>query len=409
MALSLSRSLAPVLDAESPPRLPRLHIRLGNDAASFWKLPENWRADLAPAIRSSESSAHYYLLEQYLDARHRRPPLMMQSYYPIKHLIPLPVRHLLNSVFVLARPNRDFPHWPCEGALLEFWREWLRQSLVALGETDGWHIGFWPEARKCCVVLTHDVESPLGFGRMEQIADLEEKYGFRSAWNLPLAEYPIDWSLVDRLVARGFEFGVHGLSHDGKLFSSRKIFNRLAPTIENLALEHGLRGFRAPSTLRRAEWIAKLHVEYDSSFSDTDPFEPQAGGTCSIFPFFLSNLVELPYTLPQDHTMMHLLRRHPLPVWIIKSQWIAAIGGMILVLTHPDYCGAPPHLATYEKLLKHLRDIENGWRALPSEVAAWWRRRQETSLVIRGGKPVICGPDTTGSVAVRLSTEPLAQ
>ena len=409
MALSLSRDITSASHAESLSSLAHCRSDVGNDAASFWKLPEDWRADLALAIRSSESSAHYYLLEEYLEARHRRPPFMMKTYYPIKHLIPLRMRHLLNSAFVHARPNRDFPHWPCEGALLEFWREWLQQSLVALGKTDGWHVGFWPEARRCCVVLTHDVESPLGFGRMEQIADLEEKHGFRSAWNLPLAEYSIDWSLVDRLAARGFEFGVHGLSHDGKLFSNRKTFDRLAPTIERLALEHGLRGFRAPSTLRRAEWIAKLQFEYDSSFSDTDPFEPQAGGTCSIFPFYLSNLVELPYTLPQDHTLINVLRRQPLPIWIVKSEWIAAAGGMILVLTHPDYSGAPPHLGEYEQLLKHLRGLENCWHAQPSEVAAWWRRRSQTSLFIRGGEPVICGPDTTGSVAVRLSTEPLAQ
>ena len=33
------------------------------------------------------------------------------------------------------------------------------------------------------------------------MADLEERYGFRSAWNLPLDQYPIDWSR-DRTAAR---------------------------------------------------------------------------------------------------------------------------------------------------------------------------------------------------------------
>ena len=409
MAVSLTHGVTFDSRSEPPPKLSLVRAQVGNDAASFWKLPENWRGRLEEAISCSEAGAHYYLLEGYLETRRRRPPLMMRTYYPIKHLIPRRLRHLLNSVLVHSRPQRGFPHWPCESALLEFWREWLRESLAALGEADGWHLGFWPEGKKCCIVLTHDVESPLGFGRMPQIADLEEKWGFRSAWNLPLAQYSIDWNVVDRLSARGFEFGVHGLSHDGKLFRSRKTFDRLAPMMERLALEHGLRGFRAPSTLRRADWIAKMRFEYDSSFSDTDPFEPQAGGTCSIFPFFLSNLVELPYTLPQDHTLIHLLRRDPLPIWIIKSQWIAKTGGMILALTHPDYSGAPPYLAAYEELLKRLRDIEDGWHAQPSEVAAWWRRRSQMSLVIRNGEPVICGPDTTGSVAIRLSAEPLAQ
>ena len=54
----------------------------------------------------------------------------------------------------------------------------------------------------------------------------------------------------------------------------------------------------------RAEWIPKLGFDFDGSFSDTDIFEPQPGGTCSIFPFFLDSIVGLPYTLPQDHTLI---------------------------------------------------------------------------------------------------------
>jgi len=67
----------------------------------------------------------------------------------------------------------------------------------------------------------------------------------------------------------------------------------LIPVIEKLAREHSLKGFRSPSTLRRAEWIAKMDFDFDCSFADTDPYEPQPGGTCSLFPFFLGKLVEL--------------------------------------------------------------------------------------------------------------------
>ncbi len=380
-----------------------------NDAFSFWKLPENRRGAVNSMIEASEATAQHYLFEEYLDERHRRPPASMGIYYLIKPFIPRELRYFINSVVIRSRRHRAFPHWPCESALVDFWREWLHKCLAAIGGADEWHIGFWPGGRKCCIVLTHDVDSALGFGRMEQMAELEEKHGFRSAWNLPLGQYPIDWKVVEKLRSRGFEFGAHGLCHDGVLFRDRKSFDAWAPVIERLAREHDLRGFRAPSTLRRGAWIAEMGFEYDSSFSDTDPFEPQAGGTCSIFPFFVSDTVELPYTLPQDHTLIQILRRDPLPLWTTKAQWIASMGGMILVLTHPDYSGVPPYLEQYEELLKRLRAIEDSWCALPAAVAEWWRRRSKLGLFTRDGEPRIWGEGSSDAQAVRLSAERLAQ
>ncbi len=231
----------------------------------------------------------------------------------------------------------------------------------------------------------------------------------RSAWNLPLEQYPIDWKRVDELRARGFEFGAHGLRHDGRLFRSEQDFKTLAPRIRRIARDHGLKGFRAPSTLRRAQWIAQLECEFDGSFADTDIFEPQPGGTCSIFPFFLDpTVVELPYTLPQDHTMIHLLRRDPLPMWIRKARWIASWGGMILVLVHPDYCGKGAYLEAYSKLLEYLSQIDNAWHALPSQVAQWWRERNRAELHVIDGQPMVRS-DHDGVTPRLLSQEALAR
>jgi peptidoglycan/xylan/chitin deacetylase (PgdA/CDA1 family) len=378
-----------------------------NDAFSFWKLPENWRETLAPLAANSEAIAEHFLYERYLPEQQRRPPAALEAYYRVKRLIPEPLRHWVNSMAVRARSKPHFPNWPCESVLIDFWREWLRCCLDLVDASNGWHIGFWPDAKRCCIVLTHDLEGPLGMKRMERMAELEERYGFRSSWNLPLAQFPIDWQVVARLRARGFEFGAHGLSHNGRLFRSADDFTQLRPLLERLAREHGLNGFRAPSTLRRADWISSMAFDYDSSFADTDPYEPQPGGTCSIFPFHLGRMIELPYTLPQDHTLLHLVHRDPLQIWVLKAQWIAACGGMVLLLIHPDYCGAGRLLGQYEELLKRLADIEGGWRARPSEVAAWWRRRSAMELVIENGAPTIRGADTAGAVPVRLDSEPL--
>ena len=231
-----------------------------NDAFSFWKLPHDWAGPLASAIGESRAVAEYYLFEEYLAREDRQPPPRMQAYYRVKRLIPAAVRHRLNSAAIKMRGRREFPRWPCESALIDYWRDWLRFSLRTMNASDGWHIGFWPGGMNSCVVLTHDVEGPIGMRQMERMADLEERYNFRSAWNLPLAQYEIDWNLVGRLRQRGFEFGAHGLSHDGRLFRSAGDFSELAPILQRLARDRGLIGFRAPSTLRRAEWIGELRV-----------------------------------------------------------------------------------------------------------------------------------------------------
>ncbi|HKD68587.1 MAG TPA: hypothetical protein VKB84_17215 [Candidatus Binataceae bacterium] len=379
-----------------------------NDAFSFWKLPETWRSGMEALIEESEDSARHYLFEEYLEDRNRRPSRMLQYYYSVKDLIPAGLRHRLNSVAISCRRRPPFPDWPCEDALLQVWRRGLAMLLDRWEAEDAWHIGFWPEGKSCCIVLTHDVESAQGLAAMERMVRLEERYGLRSAWNLALEQYPIDWKHIEDLRARGFEFGAHGLKHDGRLFRSKRDFLALAPRIKRIAREHDLQGFRAPSTLRRARWIPHLEFDFDSSFADTDIFEPQPGGTCSIFPFFMDAMVELPYTLPQDHTLIHLLGRELLPTWIRKARWVASLGGMILTLIHPDYSGEGIYFEAYEKLLEYLAGIENAWHALPSQVAQWWRQRADAQLNLINGQPVVSSR-CCEIAARRLSQEPLAR
>lgn len=400
MALSELRSLPAVAEEETfNPNI--------NDAFGFWKLAESWRCSLEANNRGSEVAAEHYLFERYRPEDSRRPPTGLQMYYPIKRLLPAGVRHYLHSLLVRSRGRPTFPAWPYETNLLRWMCEWMESALLNLQHEDGWHLGFWPDGHDCSIVLTHDVETRAGFERIEAIAELEDKYGFRSAWNLPLEQYPIDWKRMEKLEKLGFEIGAHGLSHDGQLFRSREDFQRLAPRVEALAREHGLRGFRSPSTLRCIEWLRDMDFDFDSSLADTDPFEPQPGGCCSLFPFFMGRMVELPYTLPQDHTFLHLLRREALPVWAAKARWIASLGGMILTLVHPDYYGRAPYLAEYEELLKQLRDIEGAWRALPSEVAGWWRDRAASRLQLKMGRPIVTGPAAGRATPRRLSSSPL--
>src|SRR5580704_14344423 len=67
-----------------------------NDAFSFWKPSQDWKAALDYEIAESKAVAQHYLFEEYLAREDRRPPSRMQAYYAIKSLIPAAVRHRLN-------------------------------------------------------------------------------------------------------------------------------------------------------------------------------------------------------------------------------------------------------------------------------------------------------------------------
>ncbi len=61
--------------------------------------------------------------------------------------------------------------------------------------------------------------------RVEQLAELESRMGFRSSFNfVPEGEYVLSADLRESMIRQGFEVGVHGLQHDGKLYASKEEF-----------------------------------------------------------------------------------------------------------------------------------------------------------------------------------------
>jgi hypothetical protein len=151
-------------------------------------------------------------------------------------------------------------------------------------------------------------------------------------------------------------------------------------------------GFRSPSTQRDWQLMPRLGFVYDSSYSDTDPYEPQSGGCCTYLPFFNQSMIELPITLPQDHTLFCILQDAGADVWIRKAQFLRERNGMALVLTHPDYARDPRVAGGYRDLLEAFHGDDTAWRALPREVARWWRERAASALRRHGDGWRIDGP-----------------
>jgi len=280
------------------------------------------------------------------------------------------VRHQLKLV-THVRTQRA----PIEARYAEFQWEVAKALLRRTGKRALPFINFWPQGHRYAFVLTHDVETAAGQDQVAALAELDASYGFRSSFNFVPERYAVDRNLLAQLRSSGFEIGVHGLKHDGKLFSSYGEFMRRARSINRYLNDFGAVGFRAPLTHRNPTWMQALEIDYDLSFFDSDPYEPIPGGTMSLWPFEIGRFVELPYTLVQDYTLTEVLRETTPRLWLEKADFIASYGGLVLVNTHPDYLKNPITRSVYIEFLAAMRSRADFWQALPMEIANWWRAR----------------------------------
>jgi hypothetical protein len=348
--------------------------------------------------QNGSSGMERFIFEKYLEGE-ASGGWKLKAYYALRPFIPRPVQLMLRKNYKAKQEARTFPRWPIETTVTDMVRETILKTANATGREEVFRLSMWPNGKKFAFVITHDVEWDSGLAIAPKLAEIEKRHGFTSSWNLVPERYPIDWKIVDGLRAQGFEIGVHGLKHDGKDLQSHRTFQSRLVKIHEYARQWGAVGFRSPATLRNLEWMPELRFEYDSSYFDTDPYEPQPGGCCSIWPFFIGDLLEMPMTMPQDHTLFEILGHKDIDVWKKKADWIAEQGGMILINVHPDYMNTDERLGFFEEFLTFMKGKEGMWHAQPKDVARWWKDRTKSTLTRKNDSLVIEGPAaSTGSV-----------
>lgn len=339
----------------------------------------------------SDRKFRFYLSESYGDPK-KSWSLKKSIYYSLRPFLPRKIQILLRRVYSRVQRKAAFPHWPIEDTLELVANDAIRKAAEVSGRKKIPYISYWPNKYKWCLVLTHDVESAAGVANIKKVVEIEKGLGFRSSWNFVPERYLFDRKILDWLFQEGFEVGVHGLTHDGKLFSSHDVFESRLKRIHGYMRDWKAEGFRSPATHRRFEWMHELEFNYDSSFPDTDIFEPQAGGCCWYFPFFIDALLELPITLPQDHTLLEILGTNDLQAWYQKCHWLKRRNAMALLILHPDYVVDPERLKLYEKFLQEMSSDSTLWNPLPKELALWWRERDSSEIQESKGKYEIVGP-----------------
>jgi hypothetical protein len=300
------------------------------------------------------------------------PKTITAIYYDLKPIIPRRIQIALRRTLILRKRNAYSHVWPI---------------LEEAGKSPKGWTG-WPDQKQFALILTHDVDTARGQQICPKLMQLEVDLGFRSLFNFVPERYQVSSELRADLVNNGFEVGVHGLNHDGKLFRSRKIFKERSTKINHYLKHWKSVGFRSPAMHHNLEWIHHLDIQYDMSTFDTDPYEPQSDGVSTIFPFWVdgtsnqNGYVELPYTLPQDFTLFVLMKETNIDIWKQKLNWIVKNRGMALLNTHPDYMAfngtkirEDQYPAKYYRtLLEHIKRRYEGlyWHVLPREIATYF-------------------------------------
>ncbi len=108
---------------------------------------------------------------------------------------------------------------------------------------------------------------------------------------------------------RGFEINVQDWNHDGHLFRERQEFLRRVGADQSVRNRLGRQGFRGAMLYRNVDWFDALHVSYDMSLPNVAHLDPQRGGCCTVFPYFIGSVLELPVTMTQDYSLFHISGR----------------------------------------------------------------------------------------------------
>jgi hypothetical protein len=321
---------------------------------------------------------------------------LSKLYYFVRPMLPVRVRKHLQKFHLITRGNRPFPRWPVDFSVDNLLGQLMLLVLKSNRIDRLPFIWFWPDRAPSAAIMTHDVETEQGRGFCSALMDINSSFDIRSSFQLiPEQRYVVTQEFLNSIRQRGFEVAVHDLNHDGHLYKNRRQFLERVPKINSYGKQYNANGFRAGVLYRRQIWYDALDFSYDMSVPNVANFDPQHGGCCTVIPYFLGRVLELPVTTTQDYTLFHLLNDYSIDLWKQQIELIMNKHGLVSVIVHPDYIMQSREQDIYKALLGHLiqlRKEKSLWITTPGEINHWWRQRAEMKLVEDGNTWKIEGP-----------------
>jgi len=307
------------------------------------------------------------------------------AYYFVRELLPVPIRRHLQRAYFSDWKTRPFPAWPVDFTVERLHEKTLQLCMESAGIEKVPFIWFWPEGAPSCLIMTHDVETAEGRDFTSNLMDLDASFGIKASFQvIPEKRYEVPDEYVQEIKGRGFEFNIHDLNHDGHLYAEYPEFLSRAARINGYVRRYQARGFRAGAMYRNPDWYDAFEFSYDMSVPNVAHLEPKRGGCCTVMPFFLGNIVELPLTATQDYSLFYILNDYSIDLWKKQLGLILENNGLMSFIAHPDYLIARKCRAVYTRLLDYLRGLvetKNIWNPLPGDLDAWWRARHRMKLV----------------------------
>lgn len=371
-------------------------------------VPNNGLYDSFRAVAYNHAGVHLpFDLSQIVDnlrlERYAAPPqgngirrTIHAGYYFVRPLLGVSVRRELQKLFFWGWDKIPFPHWPVDTTVEQLFERLMLLALESERAEAAPFIWFWPDGASSCVMMTHDVETQVGADFCAKLMDIDAAGGLPASFQVvPEERYPVSGEFLERIRRRGFELNIQDLNHDGRLYRDRAQFLLRAEAINRHARAYGARGFRSAVMYRNPDWFEALDVSYDMSVPNAAHLEPQRGGCCTVFPYFIGKLLELPLTTTQDYSLFHILNDYSIELWKRQIRLIRERHGLISFIVHPDYVVSQRAREVYGELLEYLgqfRKDDHLWCATPGEVDAWWRQRSQMRLMEEGGKWSVQGP-----------------
>ena len=315
---------------------------------------------------------------------------LRNAYYLLRPLLHVSVRRHVQRAHLNSWRTLFFPRWPLDTTVEDLCEKLLLLSMKANDIDRVPFIWFWPDGAQSCVTMTHDVETEEGKSFCGELMSIDETFGTRAAFQVvPEGRYQGSAELVDNIRSRGFEVNIQDLNHDGNLFRNYEEFLRRADKINEYGRSYGAKGFRAATLCRNLDWYDALQFSFDMSVPNVAHLDPQRGGCCTVMPYFVGDILEIPVTTTQDYMLLHLLNDYSLDLWKAQTELILKKNGLMSFIVHPDYIIEKKARDVYRGLLRFLRQLgekKRIWFAVAGEIDEWWRSRSRMDLVEHNGQ-----------------------
>jgi len=258
----------------------------------------------------------------------------------------------------------------------------------------------WPEGKQAAFVFSMDVDAdspwlwinrdkadPRYLSHLEQrrfglregiwrVLDLLDRHAVKGSFYVPGSVAEANPRLLETLIARGHEVGLHGYFHELVTEVTDEQFTEaLERSVELFVAQTGRRprGFRSPAWEMTAHMLAEVKRLgfYDSSLSGHD------------HPYDLGGVTEIPVQWAIDDAIYWKFLGGGgdlappaapgavLEIW--REEWLGLheLGGMMMLTVH-DYISSRAHrLRALDGLLRVVADSPGTWIATAAQLADW--------------------------------------